>query len=85
MDGRVFCSLFEKRALERLYCDYYGTINLQLFFTENRYFERIVERGFGTAQLLLNLLLNQVLMSRRRRFESKYTGPYLIYIGRKLA
>jgi SAM-dependent methyltransferase len=83
MDKGVFCSLFERPSLEPLYCDYYGTINLPLFFTDNRYFKNIVDRGFGTVQLLLNLLLNRVLMAKSRRFESKYTSPYLIYIGRK--
>ena len=83
MDKGVFCSLFDRGSLEPLYCDYYGTINLQLFFTDNRYFKNIVDRVFNTGQLFLNLLLNRTLMERSARLENKYTSPYLIYIGRK--
>jgi SAM-dependent methyltransferase len=83
MDGQAFRGLFRNRPLRPLYCDYYGTINLRLVFSDNKYLKRVVERGFGTAQLMLNLLLDQILMKRGKRLESRYTSPYLLYIGQK--
>jgi 2-polyprenyl-3-methyl-5-hydroxy-6-metoxy-1,4-benzoquinol methylase len=83
MDAHAFRGLFQNRPLRPLYCDYYGTINLRLFFSDNKYLRSVVERTFGTAQLVLNLLLNQILLKRGKRLESKYTSPYLLYIGQK--
>ena len=85
MDKRAFSALFERHAVEPLFCDYYGTVNFLLFFTDNRYFRRIVERATGLAQLACNLVLNRVMRSRGARVESRHTSPYLLYIGRKKA
>jgi 2-polyprenyl-3-methyl-5-hydroxy-6-metoxy-1,4-benzoquinol methylase len=85
MDGRAFRALFEKPSLEPLFCDYYGSVNLQLFFTDHPRFKHLVERGVGLLQLGLNLVLNGLLRSRGKRLESRFTSPYLLYIGRRKA
>lgn len=80
MDITKFEKLFDFNDLEKLYCDYVGVFSFGLFNTNSRskyYFYRIMLLVQRPLDWLLRVLFKDNL------FKSKYTSPYLLYIGKK--
>jgi SAM-dependent methyltransferase len=69
-----FRSLFEIPGLERLFCAYYGGLNLGIAFAETTAFHRALPK----LQIMANLAARAVPIP-----ENRWTSPFLLYIGRK--
>lgn len=79
MDKKVFLRLFNDRPVKKIFCEYYGTMNLGLINIENRPILRIFI--FKYLQFFLNFMFR--LLLGKGGFESKFFSPYLIFIGKK--
>ena len=79
MEKKEFTKLFDDERLSMSYCEYYGTLNFNLFAAKKRTIGSFLLLFFKVLQLLLNALFHIVL--GKRGAESKTFSPYLIYIG----
>lgn len=78
----AFRRLFPENLLEERMCDYYGTVDFNLFNTDPRDFlRRPLHLLCRLLQLPANLLLR--LLLRDRGCETPWLSPYILYIGRK--
>jgi len=69
-----FRALLEMPGLDRLYCAYYGGLNLGIAFGQPTVFHRALPK----LQIVANLAARVVPIP-----ENRWTSPYLLYIGRK--
>lgn len=81
MEKSVFEKQFDTPLLEPVFCDLFGTFNLDLFTTQAGSPKRHILRFFSRMQTGLNLLF--WLCFGRKGCDTRFFSPYLIYIGRK--
>ncbi|MFA5553080.1 MAG: methyltransferase domain-containing protein [Phycisphaerae bacterium] len=81
MKKNEFAKLFDDERLSTRYCEYYGTLNFNLYAAKKKTFGWLILIPFKIIQLLLNAMFRVLL--RKRGAESKIFSPYLIYIGVK--
>ncbi len=80
MNKKSFEALFENKDLDHMYCDYIGLLSFGLLNTDKKwkyYLWRvllIVQRPFD--------MLQRVLLGSHA-LKSRYSSPYLLYVGRK--
>ncbi len=80
MNKDVFCKLFENKNLDFLYCDYVGTFSFGLFNTDRKW-KYYLWRIFLILQRPFDLLWRVIF--GKHHIKSRYTSPYLLFIGRK--
>jgi SAM-dependent methyltransferase len=80
MNKDAFARLFKRRELVPIYCDYYGTVSLQLVDVKGSRFPRLLHLAH-MFQVVLNVACR--LLLRDRGAECRWLSPYLLYIGRK--
>jgi SAM-dependent methyltransferase len=81
MRKKVYASLFERKDLQPLFCDYYGTFSFYLYTAGKSQLQRRALRTAYKLQPMLNLGFRTFLGSRG--LESGALSPFLLYIGRK--
>lgn len=81
MKKNEFAKLFDDERLSMHYCEYYGTLNFNLYTAKKKTFGWFILIPFKIFQLLLNALFR--IFFRKRGAESKTFSPFLIYIGVK--
>jgi hypothetical protein len=69
-----FRALLDMPGLERLYCAYFGGLNLGIAFGDDTVFRRALPK----LQMVANLVSRVVPIP-----ENRWTSPYLLYVGRK--
>lgn len=81
MSKESFFKLFNRKDLSTLFCDYYGTLRLNLISPGNIFLIRLVLYACRKVQLLLNPIL--YLLFRDKGAESRVFSPLLLYVGLK--
>ena len=82
MNKRPFQALFQRETLQELYCQYQGTLKVQVCSELNLQGAKLkLLHLLMDAQSLLYMLFR--LVFGRRGFETYLFSPYLIYIGKK--
>ena len=81
MSRETFFSLFAAERLSPLYCNYYGSFDFGLFNTPLNSPLRHVLAFSRKLQLVLNLVFRRLF--RDKAVESRFSSPYLIYVGVK--
>jgi len=81
MDKHPFQQLFAEQGLEEMFCDYIGVFSLGLQNAKPGSWKQALMPMLRITNALIGLGLRFVM--RRNRVESKYTSPYLLYIGKK--
>jgi 2-polyprenyl-3-methyl-5-hydroxy-6-metoxy-1,4-benzoquinol methylase len=81
MRKAAYCELFDRKDLNRLFCDYYGTFTFYLYTAGQSPVRRYLLRICHRIQPLLNLAMRSVL--GRNGAETALLSPFLLYIGRK--
>lgn len=76
-----FSKLFSRARISPLLCQYYGTFNFGLFFTDNSLTKRFLLAVGRLLQRLLNVFLRLAFGTRGP--DSRHFSPYLIFIGVK--
>jgi len=79
MEKGEFAKLFDDERLSPRYCEYYGTLNFNLFAVKRRTIGFFLLLFCKIMQLPLNALF-RILLGKRGA-ESKTFSPYLIFIG----
>ena len=82
MDKKVFSQLFERKNIQSLFCDYYGTFSFSLFNARSCSPVYILLVFCWCLQWILNGVFKLLFGDKGK--ESSYFSPYLIFIGRKL-
>jgi SAM-dependent methyltransferase len=82
MDRHSFKELVPEEAVETLFCDYYGAINLGLYNTDSP-FKTVALMVFHLVQLLCINPLFFLLGALGVRRNGDFCSPYLLFIGRK--
>lgn len=80
-----FEAVFPQDGIEKLYCHYFGTLYFGLYafnYEKNGRLKYFIYRFLVRLQIVLNVLFSFVL--GKKGFETKYTSPYIIFIGKKL-
>lgn len=80
MDKNIFSKLFSNNGLEEIYCDYVGLFSFGLFNTDKTW-KYYLYRLFLLIQRPFDLLFR---IFRLEFVKSKYSSPYLVFIGRKI-
>lgn len=80
MRMQAFSQLFENQGMETQFCGYYGTSDLGMFLTPHRWLKPAYQ-VCDKVQVLLNGIYRICFGDRGP--ESRYTSPFLLYIGRK--
>ena len=80
MSRQVFSTLFDPERLSLLFCDYYGTFDFGLFNTQPSAPQRHVLAVCRKLQLGLNVAFRAL---GQKGAESRFSSPYLVYIGVK--
>lgn len=83
MEKARFAALFEQPDLLTLFCDYYGTINLNLYAAPRASWRGLILKACKVFQLWLNPVCRMCLGPKG--LESRAISPYLLYIGRRMA
>lgn len=81
MDKKNFTKLFYSNRLEMLYCDYFGIFTFNLFGKAEKKFWQIILNQLQNFQLVLNLVFRS--KDYKKRYETKFFSPYLIFVGMK--
>src|SRR5439155_25468459 len=80
MSREAFATLFDSERLSPLFCDYYGTFDFGLFNTQPDAPQRHVLAVCRQLQLVLTVALRAL---GDKGIETRFSSPYLIYIGVK--
>jgi len=75
-----FSKLFDSQGMEAKFCGYYGTTDFGMFGTPHRWLKPAYQLC-DKVQVLLNGIYR--ICFRDRGPETRYTSPFLLYIGRK--
>ncbi len=82
MNKKPFHALFQHRALQELYCEYLGTLKVQVCSEHSvQGGKRKLLRLMMDVQSVLYMIFR--LVFGRRGFETYLFSPFLIYIGKK--
>ncbi len=76
-----FAKLFDNEKLTPLFCDYYGTLTLDVTAARKNSPIRFILSAIKKLELITNLILHIVL--RGHDLNSRFTSPYLIFVGVK--
>ncbi len=76
-----FRKTFAALGLEEQYANYYGTFNFGMFNTAGSGFKYYLHRFLIRFQVILNIFF--ILLFKNKGCETRWTSPYLIYIGVK--
>lgn len=80
MDKKVYADLFRSNGLNEIFCDYVGVFSVGLFNTDSK-IKYWIYRVFLVLQRPVDLILR--LLFPKGSFRSKYSSPYLLFIGQK--
>jgi len=84
MEIERFRQLFDKPELTPIACSYLGTFNLSLLMSNQQNARKLILESLQrTVQPLLNASF--ALLFKEHGAESRWTSPYLIYVGAKRA
>jgi 2-polyprenyl-3-methyl-5-hydroxy-6-metoxy-1,4-benzoquinol methylase len=76
-----FEQLFDTEKLTPLFCDYYGTMTLDVTAARKNSPVRFILTAIKKLELITNLMLHIIL--RGHDLNSRFTSPYLIFVGVK--
>ena len=76
-----FAKLFDHESLTPLFCDYYGTLTLDVTAARKNSPVRFILNGMKKLELITNLILHIAL--RGHDLNTRFTSPYLIFVGVK--
>ena len=76
-----FAKLFDHESLTPLFCDYYGTLTLDVTAARKNSPVRFILNGMKKLELITNLILHLAL--RGHDLNTRFTSPYLIFVGVK--
>ncbi|HKS42094.1 MAG TPA: class I SAM-dependent methyltransferase [Blastocatellia bacterium] len=76
-----FAKLFDNEQLTPLLCDYYGTLTLDVVAARKNSPIRFLLNGLKKLELITNLIFHIVL--RGKDINTRFTSPYLIFVGVK--
>jgi 2-polyprenyl-3-methyl-5-hydroxy-6-metoxy-1,4-benzoquinol methylase len=76
-----FAKLFDSEKLTPLFCDYYGTLTLDVTAARKDSPIRFLLTALKKLELITNLILHFAL--RGNDLNSRFTSPYLIFVGVK--
>ena len=82
MQREVFADLFERLDLQTMFCDHIGVFSLGIQNAKPGSWKRSLIHVARIANSGLGLGMRLTL--NRRRWESAYLSPYLLYVGRKV-
>jgi hypothetical protein len=82
MEKARFMRLFPPSAVQTVFCDYIGTLNLSLFATRKGQLRKGILMLAKGLQILLNMALRTVLGPKG--YELPCASPYLVFIGTKI-
>ncbi len=80
MSRKSFSELFDPEKVEMVFCDYVGVFSFGLFNT-NRRWKYFLHRVLLIVQRPFDFLLR--ILFDKPTLRSKYSSPYLMFIGRK--
>jgi len=81
MQKSYFLRLFESSDILKLFCNYYGVFNFNIFNAKQNSLRKFILVICKKIQLIMNIIFHFLL--KNRKFDSKLFSPYIIFIGIK--